>query len=1263
MELSKLSINLLAKEKIRRRFFNNCSAKSKASDELDSSDNKLHTDSETSKEEEAYKVEQEIDVIDVPRFDEEAYPNEDNSLPLITSVFSLASNSGKEDEGCGSGDKVFLHGDQMENVEGTSPRLPCISSSQDVLRCNQDNLPFVVKCSPSGVITVCSSPNLISNSNFNVDKDSSSLAPSVKGSFSRTESQGIASSRADQQLLDGVTAGSLSGTFSNPNVVTFIDATRQIVTPAEQPCIPTGKSERTSEGSTRNPTSGPRTDVPSNIQRIDEVTDDSGTLSILESNETEEDKDNGARPSSSLSDTLSDKAAIKESSAEEVYIGQQVPTKQEERIRQLKDLLRQKEVELEKFRFKGKAGQVSAAAKLRANFLKKNPSLCRRSLRLSTKEGSESGGTFSREAVGDNEIGLDRNDLTSAESITCQSETKLTDEKMSGKSDCNDSNTSKKSCDKFNDQDKYKLVNVTVLQGHIRTLAVPLHEKAVSQKTDSQNSLSLFSKENITTTRKRKQQMPRKVGPRRSKRKSNSEEVRFDQARSSLNRKEGNQSPKSILKRKSCNNIGTQDGPSAPKREQRKTFPALKQGTSVSSSGTPVSSLALPTTRAESQTQIGSLLTPTTMPALSNLNGSVSSKNAPEIKNVKSTTHVRITSVYSPTTVTQDPITSSKQQTRTSTTRKNVACVFDMNGSGQSSQEGNSSVSLAPDLLKRVAENISNGQLPEDKTGCEGDFKVNNFSAASHVTLTKAQSNLEPVTTQNTGKPTVIPPKVASKITVCPTSTKHLPDASGKGQASTISIPLVNLEHSKIPNELAKLGLTCGNNVSSQSKSPLPHVSNVDIEIANKDTACKPIQLVSTFVQSKQVDLVMSNDTAIINRQSSQPFVDTTTEQLKTVTQSTCVSNSDILCKTAPRSLTMPVNELITNSQAATSVTSSVVATTMNCQVKTTLKQALTTHSFRPQASVAAKNQISTGVTALNVPADSTSGVANSMNSLSPTIERKEAALKTEYPVPNSLYTLNTLTVPVARAAGESKAKNVYVAPIKDNANVVSRPLAPKPTPPQFISHRPIAPKPTPIHHSPPATVMFKPTAHLNNITVPLLSKTVSSVSASSEHHTSAKSKSPQSISTKPNTAKSTPSQGTATNSTSSEQKINILPKPIMSVPTSSSPAFSENIKNGKILVYDVVKSNIAQSGGNPPIVSQDGAKLVVYVSNTGEKRNLGIIKDQKIYLNSNQVAAVTNRPKVQSPVTTSPAEFIPNANDAEFNVLLGLEHVVKLLL
>ena len=1254
MELSKLSINLLAKEKLRRRFFDNCSAKSKASDELASSDNRLDGKLATSKDEKPDKVEQEANLIDVSQFDEETCPNEDNSLPLITSVFSLASNGRTDDKGSGSSD-------QIENVEGTSPSLSCPSSSQDAPRCNQGNLPFVVKCSPSGVITVCSTPNPISNSNFKENNKHSSITSNAKSSFCSTESPGVALARTDQQIREGVTGCSLphSGTCLNPNVVTFIDATQQIVTPAEQPCL----SERISESSTQRPTSGSLTDIPPILQQTEEVTVDSGSSSIPESNETEKDQDNGPHSSSSLY-TSSNKAAIEEFNAEEVYIGQQVPTKQEERIRRLKDLLRQKEAELEKFRFKGKAGPVSAAAKLRANFLKKNPSLCRRSLRLSTKEGSESNGTVSREALGDKDTGLntvDKNNLTRKKTITCESETNLMGEKISKKADSNNSNTSKKNCSKFNDQDRYKLVNVTVLQGHTRTLAVPLNEKALSPKTDKQNSFSLCSKENITTTRKRKQQMPRKVETRRSKRRSTSEEVRFDQARSSVNGKEGIHSLKpTLLKRKSPNEFGTRDGPSAPKKEQGKTFPALKLGTSVvSSTETPVGFLALPTTRGENQTQIGSLLTTTPAPTSSNLNGSGSSKNA---KTVKSTTHV--SSVYSPTTTTQDAITPNhdytKQQTTSSTTGKNVAYVLHMNGSGQSSQKENNTASLAPDLLKRVAESISNevnalvGQVPGDNTGCEGDFMADNVSGPSHAPLPdrNAQSNIGVITAQNTGEPTVISPKVASKMAVCPTSAKHLPDASGKGHASTLSIPLVNLEHSKIPNELAKLGLTCRSNVSSQPKSLPLNVSRVDVESANSTTTSKPIQPMSTSFQDKQVDQVIPNDTAINSRQSSLPFVKfTTTEQPKTAIQSTCVLNTDNLSKNAPPNLSVP------NSQVATSVTVSVLATTL----KNTVTQSLTSDSFKPKASVVINNQISTGVTAANVPADNNSGIGNSMKSLlttvsriSTTVKNEETAVKTNPCVPNSLYTLNALTFPVA-IAGEPKAKNVYAAPIKDSSNLASRPLVPKHTPPQFTSHRPIAPKPIPIHQSPPTKVMLKHAA-------PLLCNAVTPVSTSSEH-TSEKSKSAQGISPKPDTAKSTLSQGTATNSTSSEQNISILPKPIKAVPTSSSPAFPENIKNGKILVYDVVQSNIAQRGGNPAIINKDGAKLVVYVSNTGEKRNLGIIKDQKIYLNSNQVAAVANQPKVQSPVTTPSAEFIPNAEDADFSVLLGLEHVVKLLL
>ncbi|CAB3993326.1 Hypothetical predicted protein [Paramuricea clavata] len=1138
-------------------------------------------------------------------------------------------------------------------------------------------LPFVVNCSPNGVITVCSPPNPTSpSSKFSEDhKDSTTITSSLKGSVCSIVSSDITPASSDQQMFPDTRTNSLpSSTMgSNPNMITFIDATQQTVIPVEkhrsevEKYLSTCKSEtlnkgdavcptHTNQNQLQNPISCPQIAMASiaKVQSSQEArkaqplqtadtnlettsvktsssvlplnladsTNERGST-ITESSEAEKEQKNATDQN-----TLhhSDETATHAVSSNEKYIDQLVPTKQEEKIRQLKDLLRQKEAELEKFRFKDKTVSVSAAAQLRANFLKKNPSLCRRSQRLNTNEITASNNQISTAASSNKDKKLDKsdkNELTYMEKISSETKSYASETKISDKADVKISSTSNKKSIKFTDQDKYKLVNVTILQGHTRTLAVPLKSEniaTVSTRNNIQSRPSLCSKATETTTRKRKQQMPRKVGPSPSKRKSNSDEDTATQT-----------SPVKILNTVSSDSSEPDcfkdAGPTGP---NTRSSPRRREGHQLLKT-IPVKRKSPSTSELKTQNVSGA---PKKVPKII----STSKTDPATTSNKSATTQPSAHPVNSATTMTQSNITfnlkDTKQVTASNTTGKTVAYVLHMNGTGATTTvQTNSHPSGASneEIVKRVVESMSKkvfafvGKVPGDDTGCKGESKSSNSPVTNPLPGTEVipQRNLAAINNQSSQKSTPINLTSATNTSGSPSSTQIIPPVPCKVPEPMLSIPLLNFQNNKIRNE----------SISS--------------------------------CQNNQVVQNLQSDTSISSHQLVVPLVkNITTDKPNTSAQNTIVSvTGNVTSTNTSPNLSLPVRLGIATSQMtsrgtgpASIVTVPTPATTGNNQVQNTSNESLSSVSINPPASIVSKSRISTVATASNGQADSNNRTGNSskplaVNTIVPEVKSVPTALMTRTLAPKPKYTLTSLTVPIAIANSATNTNNVRASPTKINANTnpTSRPIAPKPTTLQYTSHRFLAPKPAPTLYTSPALISPKPAPPQRTTLKPVAVKP-----------TTTQCTSPKLLTPKP-----TSSQNIATKPATSEplnQVINILPRPVMSVPTSSSTAFPENLNNGKIVVYDVVQSNLAQEGRNPSFANKDTAKLVVFVSNTGDTRNLGIIKDKKIYLGSNEVATVANQPKVKSPVTTSTSEFIPNPQDADFKVLLGLEHVVKLL-
>ena len=1279
MELSKLNISSIAKEEIRRRFFDSRFAKNKTSDVSDSPG-----DFRPIAEKESHEVKQEQEKPQIPHLEEETTGSEDDGFPLITSVFSLAlSSRDTGDEGCSSADEICVSSSGISNPPGTlqSITFPTMPSSSNVPACEQESLPFVVKCSSKGVITVCSPPNPTStSSSFKDDRqDSTTITSSVEKSISSS----------NRQMLSNTTTCSLpnSAAGSNSTIVTFIDATQQIVVPVDKPRSEVEKyltgekseilsnadiqcSTRINENEVQTRVSSSQTtvssvlDVPSAQETSNLNMEDSSDEKVLPKTESNmnEQEETDATHSSLAHGTLNDeKATDKFSNKEEKCVEQPIVTKQEEKIRQLKDLLRQKEVELEKLRFKGKAGSVSPATQLRENFLRKNPSLCRRSQRLNKKDETEPTGqvttpeltnkdkrlsTCDKDEIKCKKIVSSKSDSYASEQVT-QKDSYSSEREMFEKADAAISTTTSiPKGTKFTEQDKYKFVNVTILQGHTRTLAVPVENEnsaAVTKANNAPNYESNGGKVTTTTARKRKQETPKKFGRNFSKRKSSSEDDITSQnsfgqgkgskrvkqfspvssesskpqyykevcptgpsTRSSPRRREGNHPCKHTpAKRKSecINESKAQGAPNKAQRTATAPTPKARETVNASSSILSTSALTLRGSKAVCSTEL-------------------------TITSDKSTTRPTATITGSTRTTTQNGTTLNRMNTSqlvgSSTTGKKVAYVVHTNGAGaetdtKTSLQSSGAANL--EIVKRVVESMSRqvfalvGKEPEIDTGSKEGCETNNSLVTSSLSETKASPQQSPH---------VYATSAANSCAISTSTKQHAPASCNDSPKSPIVTTTV------IPVNINRLTYQTVNSTATSEQAQ---------------------QLPVSSCHSKQIAQSQEHDTNKFVLQLKN-----TVSKTSTTISSPNLSNTELSAvENSRKSSFIPI---------APTMGARIPVTKTNIHDKKISTETPSSSDIDQSASLVSNNQMTAVVSGINKQANSNNHVGSPLKKLTvkasaPVGKSDPVALKTRTLVPKPTYTLATVAVPVAIGRNASNTSNAYVLPTKNipNTTLKSLLLAPKPTSPQYTSHRLLAPKPTPTQNTIPAPTSLTPIAaqaltsgdlaQQSNSSQPAVLNTAL-VQSTSGNIVVSHPTSPQSGATKP--AKSEP-----------VNPVNVLPKPILAVSTSST-GFPQNLNNGKIVVYDVVQSNLAQGGRNPPVASKDGAKLVVYVSNTGETRNLGIIKDQKIYLNSNQDTTLENQPKLKSPVTISSSEFIPNPEDKDFKVLLGLEHVVELL-
>ena len=1217
MELSKLNISSIAKEEIRRRFFDSRSLKNKtSSDSLDTLHKQPDADLETSKKDISEKVEK-----IVPQIEEETSGCEDDGLPLITSVFSLAlPNSGAADKGCVSTDKVGASSDGIMNTAGTPQSIACTAVPlSGISSCNQGNLPFVVKCSPNGVITVCSPPNPSSSSFMfgEEHKDATTITSSLKGSVCSIESSDMTPVKANQQMFLGNTADTNTGLI--PNMVTFIDATQPTVVPVEKPpsevknnlatskleslsnddtvCLPHDErnqlqtavsSQEIKDGQSSQTVN---TNFPESVKTSSvlsstlNATNDQTSLAPTELGWTDE-ENSDVIDLNTTQYTLNHDIPMHELSIEKDCIDQLVPTKQEEKIRHLKDLLRQKEAELERFRFKGKVASGSAAAQIRANFLKKNPSLCRRSQRLNTNKIGEPHSQISTAFSGEKNSErskCDKNNLT-VKKKKDNFELHMSKMKVSDNADVNvSSSSSKQKNTKFTDEEKYKLVNVTVVQGHTRTLAVPLHHEntaQVSVTTNVPNKPNFSSEVTETATRKRKQRMPRKIGSSPSKRNFKGEEHEASETNSVQSR------PSKPVPLTTDSAITHCE--SSPKGINTRSSPRRKKG-HQSLQSTSLKRKLLSTDELDIQNRSSaSGKLPKGKSSLVSLKAGLTFSKPKEILSTKRASNTATTSKSNVTINLKD---SKQVTTSDSASGRKVAYVLHVNGAGattdMTSNFPTSNVSNE-DIVKRVVESMPKevfalvGKVPGDGTECKTNSKFNDIPVTTPLPGTNLVLHHSPVGISHQRKETT---PSATDISGAPSSCKV--------SVPTLHIPSVDAKHNKIQTEVAKIDI---------SKLDIP------VSISSVDN-----QTVTTTSKLTQYSPILSpqNDQVVQNIQSEST-----------------VSNDH---------LTTPSIKGIATDQPNTSCENAIVSGT----------DGGTSIITSPYVSIPVTLGATTVATANMLKPLTVSTRAPEVESVTSTGERK-LALKPKY----------TLSVPFAIANSLTNTSNVLNSPILNMANInpPSLPIVPILTSSPNTPHRLLAPKPTSILRTLPTLISPKPVASQN-----IKPETASSIAP---HSASSPTVAAKPTSTQYKLPKNVvlPPQNIAARSTTFapfNQVINILPKPVMTVPTSSPSSLPENLSNGNILVYDVVQSNLAQVGQSTPLASKDAAKLVVYVSKTGDTRNLGIIKDKKIYLNSNQVPAVTHQPNFKSSETT---EFIPNPHDGDFKVLLGLEHVVNLL-
>ena len=540
MDPSKLNISAIAKEKIRKSFLSTFSLKRKKSEESDSS----CTDSACTTEENSLKrvscdepcepkMKQKTNHVPVPRLNEGVlFVGKDDGFPMITSVYSLATCDAHQ----GNGISSEVSSDHMSG-EKAEARITAQSENarNDPTTTATPNLPFVVQCS-NGVITVCSPPRV----------------PGVATITNHTAASSCVSKQVTQTSDSTVQA---AGTFGKPsNAASVPNTATPIASPVNK--LPQHSvNDSQSSPSAIIPESPkcsimPIVNQPSSLMKENQNSDAEGRFKVVYQrpilpkpdvstpvvNSTEEESStqlNEAEKHEEIENSplneevtfTTTATAAAEAQADEVDEKAEEPpspstdhpveeetqepflvTKQDDRIRRLKDLLHQQEEQLERVRFKGEgrtSGSPSSAQNLRVKLLRKNSGVGLHVPKAGTVIDAQSQGSISEPststALSQDELGNSKEKQVELEKEPTRSTAHLSTPpsllKRKNKPETPLSTSSHKQVTSpplkrrnsatgshqpkvpVNDQGNYRLVNVTVVHGHTRTLAVPVERK------------------------------------------------------------------------------------------------------------------------------------------------------------------------------------------------------------------------------------------------------------------------------------------------------------------------------------------------------------------------------------------------------------------------------------------------------------------------------------------------------------------------------------------------------------------------------------------------------------------------------------------------------------------------------------------------------------------------------------------------------------------------------------------------------------------
>lgn len=455
----------MAKEKIRKRFFDSRSTKPKKPEEIDASDtSRMSGESRSSDEAVEPKVKQERSIIPKPREDEDVLSVEqDDSLPMITSVYSLAT--------CFSGEP---HQENLTSSDGSSDnmatQLPSVedvdnqSSFPGAASSNASRLPFVVQCT-NGVITVCSPPR-------------TSTVASLGSPVSTTQST------PDQATL--VSSSTAVSNFQTSDLLIEDNNACSVGTSDLPTTLPTSEQEQSSSDQLlqHNP-----------LAVVAEQNNSQYEERILDDQQTQE--------NSSLNQDVPYSTNIEHP----------LITKQDDRIRRLKDLLRKREEELERIRFKGKGDVRNSSlpnspptkeCQLIIQLLGKNTTTCLDTPKSFVERETQYKGLPSTStSTGDTTFPQSESSVSEDQQLNTEKrplrsplDSEISQPALKRKSNTTDTRQSlpdshtevftspppnkRTSATESHQhtlsatQDKYRLVNVTVMKGHTRTLAVPV---------------------------------------------------------------------------------------------------------------------------------------------------------------------------------------------------------------------------------------------------------------------------------------------------------------------------------------------------------------------------------------------------------------------------------------------------------------------------------------------------------------------------------------------------------------------------------------------------------------------------------------------------------------------------------------------------------------------------------------------------------------------------------------------------------------------